>query len=129
VAVLGPGGIGGLLAALLARGGNSVEVLASESTARAIAEGGLRVESQRFGDFQVSVPSAIRLERPVDACLIAVKNTQLTEALERVPSEAVGGQKSIRVQAEGECDRREIGGDSPLGLPGPRHRGQREPFG
>ena len=90
VAVLGPGGIGGLLAALLARGGNSVEVLASESTARAIAEGGLRVESQRFGDFQVSVSTAIRLERPVDACLIAVKNTQLTEALERVPSEALG---------------------------------------
>jgi 2-dehydropantoate 2-reductase len=90
VAVLGPGGIGGLLAALLARGGNSVEVLASESTARTIAEGGLRVESQRFGDFQVSVPSAIRLERPVDACLIAVKNTQLSEALERVPSEALG---------------------------------------
>ena len=90
VAVLGPGGIGGLLAALLARGGNSVEVLASESTARAIAEGGLRVESQRFGDFQVSASTAIRLERPVDACLIAVKNTQLTEALERVPSEALG---------------------------------------
>jgi len=78
------------LAALLARGGNSVVVLASESTAAAIAQRGLRVESQRFGDFQVSVSSAIRLERPVDACLIAVKNTQLTEALERVPSDAVG---------------------------------------
>jgi len=36
------------------------------------------------------VSTAIRLERPVDACLIAVKNTQLTEALERVPSEALG---------------------------------------
>ena len=90
VAILGAGGIGGLLAALLARGGNAVEVLASESTARLIAERGLRVESQRFGDFQVSVSTAIRLERPVDACLIAVKNTQLTEALERVPSEALG---------------------------------------
>jgi 2-dehydropantoate 2-reductase len=90
VAVLGPGGIGGLLAALLARGGNSVEVLASDSTSRAIAESGLRVESQRFGDFQVSMKTATRLERPVDACLIAVKNTQLTEALERVPSGALG---------------------------------------
>jgi len=90
VAVLGPGGIGGLLAALLARGGNAVEVLASESTARLIAERGLRVESQRFGDFQVSVSTAIRLERPVDACLIAVKNTQLTGALERVPSDTLG---------------------------------------
>jgi 2-dehydropantoate 2-reductase len=90
VAVLGPGGIGGLLAALLARSGNSVEVLASEGTSRAIAERGLRVESQRFGDFHVSVRSAIRLEGPVDVCLIAVKNTQLTDALERVPSDALG---------------------------------------
>jgi 2-dehydropantoate 2-reductase len=90
VAVLGPGGVGGLLAALLARGGNSVEVLASESTTRAIAERGLRVESKRFGDFQVSVRSVIRLESSVDVCLIAVKNTQLSEALERVPADVLG---------------------------------------
>lgn len=90
VAVLGPGGVGGLLAALLARGGNSVEVLAGESTVRAIAERGLRVESKRFGNFQVSVRSATRLGSPVDACLIAVKNTQLTEALHRVPPNALG---------------------------------------
>jgi 2-dehydropantoate 2-reductase len=90
VAVLGPGGVGGLLAALLARDGNSVEVLASESTSRAIAERGLRVESKRFGDFEVSVRSATRLGSPVDACLITVKSTQLKEALERVPSDALG---------------------------------------
>lgn len=89
-AVLGPGAIGGLLAALLARGGNFVEILASELTAHSISERGLRVESLRFGDFQVSVRCATRLDRPVDACLIAVKNTQLIEALERVPSDALG---------------------------------------
>jgi ketopantoate reductase len=69
VAVLGPGGVGGLLAALLARGGNSVEVLASESTSRAIAERGLRIESRRFGDFQVYA-GAIRTRRRGD--LVAV---------------------------------------------------------
>jgi 2-dehydropantoate 2-reductase len=79
-----------LLAALLARAGNSVEVLASDSTARVIAERGLRVESKRFGDFQVAVGSATRLETPVDVCVIAVKNTQLLEALERVPPDALG---------------------------------------
>jgi 2-dehydropantoate 2-reductase len=78
------------LAALLARGGNSVEVLASESTVRAIAERGIRVESKRFGDFQVSVRSAARLASPVDVCFIAVKNTQLTEALQRVSPDALG---------------------------------------
>jgi 2-dehydropantoate 2-reductase len=90
VAVLGPGGVGGLLAALLARAGNSVEILAGESTARAIGERGLRVQSKRFGDFQVPVRSSVRLQSPVDVCLIAVKNTQLTEALERVPADALG---------------------------------------
>lgn len=90
VAVLGPGGVGGLLAALLARAGNSVVVLARESTARTIAEHGLRVESRRFGDFQVPVASAVRLQSKVDACLITVKATQLKAALERAPAAALG---------------------------------------
>lgn len=87
--MLGPGGIGGLLAALLAHGGNSVQVLASDSTARAIAARGLRVESRQFGDFQVPVRAATRLESAVDVCIIAVKNTQLTDALDRVPPETL----------------------------------------
>jgi 2-dehydropantoate 2-reductase len=90
VAVLGPGAVGGLLAALLARAGSSVVVLAGESTARAIAERGLTVESRRFGDFHVSVDSAVRLQSKVDFCLITVKATQLDGALERVPGDALG---------------------------------------
>lgn len=90
VAVLGPGGVGGLVAALLARGGSSVQVLAGEETSRAIAERGIRVESKRFGDFSVSVRTATCLPGPVDACFITVKSTQLREALERVPAKALG---------------------------------------
>ena len=90
VAVLGPGAVGGLLAALLARAGNSVVVLAGESTAQAIDERGIRVESGRFGDFEVRVDSAVRLQRDVDFCLVTVKATQLDEALERVPADALG---------------------------------------
>jgi 2-dehydropantoate 2-reductase len=90
VAVLGPGGVGGLLAALLARAGDSVVVLAGESTARAIGGRGLKLESSRFGDFHVPVDSAVALQTPVDACLITVKATQLEAALERVPAQAVG---------------------------------------
>jgi 2-dehydropantoate 2-reductase len=90
VALLGPGGVGGLLAALLARAGNSVLVLAGETTARAIAEHGIRVESRRFGNFHVRVDAAVRLEGDVDACLITVKATQLERALERVPAELLG---------------------------------------
>jgi 2-dehydropantoate 2-reductase len=90
IAVLGPGAIGGLLAALLAKAGNSVVVLAGESTGRAIAERGLRVESRRFGDFQVRVDTAIRLQSEVAFLLVTVKATQLDEALERVPADVLG---------------------------------------
>src|SRR5258708_16891167 len=90
VAVLGPGGVGGLLAALLARAGDAVIVLASESTTRTIGERGLKLQSARFGDFETPVDSAVQLRGPVDACLITVKATQLESALERVPAAAVG---------------------------------------
>ena len=90
VAVLGPGGVGGLLAALLAREGSSVLVLASHETSRAIARDGLRIESRMFGEFEVSVQTAERMSTPVDACLITVKATQLRDALERVPADAIG---------------------------------------
>ena len=90
IAVLGPGGVGGLLAALLARSGNSVVVLAGGDTARAIAERGLRLESSRFGDFQVKVQLAGQLRSQVNACLVTVKATHLREALRRVPAEALG---------------------------------------
>lgn len=79
-----------MLAALLARAGDSVVVLAGESTARAIGERGLKLQSSRFGDFDVPVDSAVELQTPVDACLITVKATQLDAALERVPAQAVG---------------------------------------
>ena len=90
VAVLGPGGVGGLLAALLARAGASVVVVAREGTARTIGERGLKLQSARFGDFTTQVDTAVELKGPVDACLITVKATQLESALERVPAGEVG---------------------------------------
>ena len=89
IAVLGAGGVGGLLAGLLSRAGNNVVVVATEASASAIAQRGLTVESRRFGDFHISVKSATSLEEPVDACLITVKATQLVEALHRLPPENI----------------------------------------
>jgi 2-dehydropantoate 2-reductase len=90
VAVLGPGGVGGLLAALLARAGDAVLILASDDTAAAIARDGIRVESQKFGNFAVSVQTASHLAHPVDACFITVKATSLRDAVDRVPRNALG---------------------------------------
>jgi len=75
---------------MLARAGDAVLVLASDETARAIAEDGLRVESQKFGNFAVTVATAPRLLHPVDACFITVKATHLREAVDRVPANALG---------------------------------------
>ena len=90
VAVLGPGGVGGLLAALLARGGDDVVVLAGAATVSEISHHGIRVESARFGDFTVAVRAATRLEDAVDVCFVTVKATQLQAALERVPADVLG---------------------------------------
>lgn len=90
VAVLGPGGVGGLLAALVARAGHRVICLAGDETARALRTDGIRVRSGRFGDFTAAVEADTELREPVDACLIAVKHTALDAALERVRPEALG---------------------------------------
>ncbi|MEU9338668.1 2-dehydropantoate 2-reductase [Streptomyces sp. NPDC048290] len=90
VAVLGPGGVGGLLAALLARAGHRVICLAGEETARALRTTGLQVRSALFGDFAVRVETDTVLRAPVDACLITVKHTALDASLTRVPPGSVG---------------------------------------
>ncbi|WP_328839476.1 2-dehydropantoate 2-reductase [Streptomyces europaeiscabiei] len=89
VAVLGPGGVGGLLAALLARAGNRVICLAGEATAQALEKDGIEVRSPRFGDFTARIETAPELHEPVDAALITVKHTALPTALDRLPASAL----------------------------------------
>jgi 2-dehydropantoate 2-reductase len=90
VAVLGPGGIGGLLGALLARRGDQVTCLAPPATAAYLAANGLELRSQALGDTKVAVAAASRLDHPVDVCLVTVKATHLEQAVEAVPAEALG---------------------------------------
>ncbi|MER6676027.1 2-dehydropantoate 2-reductase [Streptomyces sp. NPDC000983] len=90
VAILGPGGVGGLLGALLSRAGHRVVCLAGEDTVRVLRESGLRVRSGLYGDFTARVEADTELREPVDACLIGVKQTSLDAALERIPAKALG---------------------------------------
>ncbi|WP_105971478.1 ketopantoate reductase family protein [Streptomyces geranii] len=97
IAVLGPGGVGGLLAALLSRAGHRVLCLAGEDTARTLREGGIRVRSGRFGEFTAPVDASTGLtetsgplDAVLDAVLVTVKHTHLDAALERVPAKALG---------------------------------------
>ena len=90
VAVLGPGGVGGLLAALLARRGDQVTCLAPPDTAAHLAAHGLELRSPALGDARVRVEAATRLDHPVDVCLVTVKATQLADAVQAVPAETLG---------------------------------------
>jgi 2-dehydropantoate 2-reductase len=90
VAVLGPGGVGGLLAALLARRGDRVTCLAPPATAAHLAANGLELRSPALGDARVAVEAATRLDHPVDVCFVTVKAAQLGAAVEAVPAEGLG---------------------------------------
>jgi 2-dehydropantoate 2-reductase len=90
VAVLGPGGVGGLVAALLARRGDQVTCLAPPETAARLAANGLELRSPALGDAKVAVAAASRLDHPVEVCFVTVKATQLEAAVEAVPPEALG---------------------------------------
>src|SRR5215218_2488356 len=57
-AVLGPGGVGGLIAALLARRGDQVTCLAPPATAAHLAASGLELRSPSLGDARVTVEAA-----------------------------------------------------------------------
>ncbi|HTW41240.1 MAG TPA: 2-dehydropantoate 2-reductase [Solirubrobacteraceae bacterium] len=84
LAVLGPGGVGGLLAGALDRAGSQVAVVARESTAETIARHGVDVHSVVLGDFVAHPRALARLSEPVDALIVATKASGLSAALARV---------------------------------------------
>jgi 2-dehydropantoate 2-reductase len=90
VAVLGPGGVGGLVAGVLTRARNHVTIVAQESTARDLSERGLAVRSTMFGEFTANVPVVTRLRDEGDefdrfnVLIVATKAVGLSEALDRI---------------------------------------------
>jgi 2-dehydropantoate 2-reductase len=86
IAIVGAGGVGGLLAGLLARAGTEVAVVARGAHAEAIRKDGLRLDSP-LGAFTVRVsevsedPGALA---PADAVLVAVKAWQVAELAPRL---------------------------------------------
>jgi len=89
-AVVGAGGVGGLLGALLIRQGDEVTFVAPEPTVPVLNAQGLRVDSARYGRFAVAAHAVTRLTAPVDVCVVAVKAMQLEAAMERVPQDVLG---------------------------------------
>lgn len=87
IAVLGPGGVGGFLAAALTRAGEAPVVVARETTARRITDRGIAVKSVRLGEFTARPAATPRLTTPVDVLLVATKATGLKAALGRIDAE------------------------------------------
>ncbi len=84
IAVLGPGGVGGLVAGALEHAGTPVTVVARESTAELIERQGLQVDSVLLGRFTARPRALARLEEKVDVLVVATKAGGLESALERV---------------------------------------------
>jgi 2-dehydropantoate 2-reductase len=90
VAVIGPGGVGGLIGGLLARQGDDVTFVAPERTVSVLNSEGLRVNSARYGSFAVGASAVPELTDAVDVCIVAVKTMQLEAAMERVAKPVLG---------------------------------------
>jgi 2-dehydropantoate 2-reductase len=86
-AVLGAGGVGGLVGGALARTGNPVTLIVRGTSHPA----GLKVESAKLGNFEVAVKVANKLEQPVDVLWVTTKATQLDAALPSAPAALVEG--------------------------------------
>jgi 2-dehydropantoate 2-reductase len=84
IAVLGPGGVGGLMAAVLDRAGTDVTVVARASTAEEVRRRGLLLDSVRFGEFVAHPKAGDLLAERVDALIVATKAAGLQSALERI---------------------------------------------
>lgn len=83
ISIIGPGGVGGIVAGALFQADVPVEIVARPSTARVIAERGLVVNSAQFGEFTAQIP-VVTEPSPGSAIIIATKAYSLPEIAEEV---------------------------------------------
>jgi 2-dehydropantoate 2-reductase len=88
-AILGAGGVGGLLGGALARSGRDVVLLLRPETLARHPKR-IRVESAVLGDFEADVEIATELDRDVDVLWVSPKAPDLEAALTRARPERVG---------------------------------------
>jgi 2-dehydropantoate 2-reductase len=88
-AVLGAGGVGGLVGGALARAGHPVTLLV-RSARRYYYPEHLTIESNTLGTFEARVRVTDRLDEPFDIVWISVKATALEAALRAVPARELG---------------------------------------
>lgn len=95
-AILGPGALGSILAAHLARAGHQVVLIASERRAAQIERDGLHITG--LADIRIHVPvlrEAAQLP-PTGVLIVAMKTPGTAEAIARLPKERLGAALSIQ---------------------------------
>jgi Ketopantoate reductase PanE/ApbA len=97
-AVLGAGGVGGLVGGMLAKAGHPVTLLVRPGRGEQYPDR-VSVQSEALGSFEAPVRVAERLEGEFDVVWITVKATALEAALEAVPPERLGGAVADPLQA------------------------------
>ncbi|WP_370942679.1 ketopantoate reductase family protein [Amycolatopsis sp. cg5] len=90
IGVLGPGGVGGLLAARFGAAGHAVTVIATERTAAELTARGLTFQGPDETPFSTFPTARPWLTTPLDVLFVAVKATELLPALQRVPAAVLG---------------------------------------
>jgi 2-dehydropantoate 2-reductase len=88
LAIVGPGGVGGFLAAALDRAGEPVTVVAREETAATLNERGMSVRSVRLGDFHAQPLAVSSLDVAGMTVVVATKADGLAGAMARLRGEA-----------------------------------------
>src|SRR5215207_9367500 len=89
-AILGAGGVGGLVGGAIAKAGHPVTLLVRPARRDHYPER-LTVQSETLGAFEAPVQVADRLEGQFDVVWVTVKATALEAALDAVPPEELGG--------------------------------------
>jgi 2-dehydropantoate 2-reductase len=89
VAVLGPGGVGGLLAARLGQAGHEVTLIGRHPDR--VTAAGLTLTAPGEDPITTTPASRPYLTQPVDVLIVAVKATQLVDATARVPAALLAG--------------------------------------
>lgn len=86
IAVLGLGAVGGALAALLSRSGQTVISLVKPERVQSLRTSGITFDSKTFGNFVAHPFVSQKLDDAVDLLVVATKFYDLDAALERVNS-------------------------------------------
>lgn len=89
IGILGPGAVGGLLAAVFWKHGCSVTCIAKPEAVERIKTQGITLRSQTFGEIIAKPNASPRLEKDVDILFIAVKANELKDALTRIPPTSI----------------------------------------